>query len=153
MADLQAELVQVVRLPGVDGGLNILDDVDAVDDEVLANVPGEGDWVREDLDNRQQLLDLVSNALAVANQVFDHVGELGEVLHTVQFLVKVGLVAVLESPFGSGDNLLDIMNAGLELVKALGADGTFEEAFDEVKSFVSSQIDGLREVVGDLGMS
>ena len=31
MAGLQAELVHIVRVPGIDGALNILDDVDAVD--------------------------------------------------------------------------------------------------------------------------
>lgn len=65
VADVLAEALPLVLLLGRDGVLHILEDVDAVDDEVLGNVPGERPRVREDGDDLGELGDVVLEVLAV----------------------------------------------------------------------------------------
>ena len=131
MADIVAERAPLLLVPGVDGALDIVEDLNAVDDEILADVPDEGDGVGEDFYDMLEHLDVVLQVLAVGDGRLRLFCQLSEVLDALQLTIERGRLAVVERLRCGGDDRLDIMDALAKSVEAFGLHGALEEALNE----------------------
>jgi hypothetical protein len=141
MADVVSKRAPLLLVPGVDGALDVVEDLNSIDNEVLANVPDEGNGVGEDLDDVLEHLDVVLQVLAVGDGRLRLFRQLSEVLDALQLAVERGCLAVVERLRCGWDDRLDILDALAESVEAFGLHGALEEALNEQECILSVQFD------------
>lgn len=141
--DVLAELLPLLGVVRVDGIFDIVVDIDAIDEEVLADVPGEADGRFEGGDDLAELLDIILEVFAVRDGVLGLFGDVGHVLDAIKLGVEAGGLAVVVGLLNGRDDSFNIVDAGRKLVEAFGGDGTLEEAFNEVDDLASGHLDGF----------
>jgi len=142
LSNIESELLVVLGLPSSHGGLNLSEDVSSVDDEVLKSVSREAGWALEDLDHVLELLEVSLDLLAVGNRGLGSLGQLAKVggaldlvLQVVDGAVGVGLLAIL-------DNVLDVLDARLDVSESFSLNSTFKDARNDLGDLLEA-LNGL----------
>ena len=136
LSDLVTEVAPVSSFVVTDGGGDLSVDLLSVNDKILSNVVSEGGWAIEDGDHLHELLPVGLDGSAVLHARLDNLHHLSDLLDSIDDGSNVFLLEVLDGGLGIFDDLLGILDAGFDVGKALGVDGSLEEASNDLLEFL-----------------
>jgi hypothetical protein len=131
--DPVAEVGEIARLVSLDSAGDLLEDVNSVDDDALANIVQERAGVLEGFDHLEEGLNISSSNLALLDGSGDDFDGLTDEGNT--FLDLGGNLSL--DVFNTSDDILDndlvVLNAGLDVIEDGSFTNTVKETLDEVQ--------------------
>jgi len=138
---LTAVLSEVEPLLGLvvgNGTLDFLGDLDTVVNDITSDVPGKGDWASEGFGHLGELLPVGLDATAVLHGRLDELDNISDILDTGDDVLKIFLLELGESVLSVMDDALTILDAVLNIRKALSIKCSHKEALDNLNVLLST---------------
>jgi len=132
-ANLVSEVFPVLLVVVLDGCLDLFGDFDVVDDDIFANMPGEGRGGGEVFSNGLKLGPVSLHRRAVLHSRLNVGQGISNLLQTIDDILDILGLEVSEGLLSILDDMLAITDALLDVSEALGIDGSEKEAFGEEK--------------------
>jgi len=130
--DVVTELSVVGGLELGDGVIDLVVDLGSVDDDVVANVIGEGEWVGEDFGHLLELLPVGNDSLALLDVLLDLNDGFAEHLESLNGALSGVLLEVLHGSFDLGEESFGILDTSLNVLESLSIDGTLKNSDDDL---------------------
>jgi hypothetical protein len=155
--DPVTEVGEISSLVSLDGTVDLLEDIDSVDNDGLANIVQERGGVLEGLDHLEEGGNISTSNLALLDGIGDDFDGLTDEGNTFFNLGSNLSLDHFNTSDDIGDDNLIFLNASLDVVKDGGSTDTVKETLDEVQDvgsvisggLISGEIVGVLEVFVD----
>jgi hypothetical protein len=144
--DPVAEVGEISRLISLDSTADLLEDINSVDEDALANIVQERGGVLERFDHLEEGLDVSTSNLALLHGSGDDFDGLADEGNTFLNLGGNLSLDVFNTGDHVGDDDLVVTNASLDIVEDGGGTNTVKETLDEVQdvgSVISVSLEGV----------
>jgi hypothetical protein len=131
--DPVAEVGEISRLVSLDSTADLLEDIDSVNEDALANIVQERGGALEGLNHLEEGLDISTGDLALLDSSGDDFDSLADEGNTFLDLRGNLSLDIFNTSDDVDDNSLVVANAGLDVVKDVGGTNTVKETLDEVQ--------------------
>lgn len=128
----KSEVFPLLGLVVSDSGLDLLEDLDTVDQNVFTNVVGERGWAIEDSSHLDELFPVSLDVGAVRHTSFDLLDEISNIFKSSNNILGILLLEVSNSRLNVGDNVLTILDALGDIIESFGVKGSLEETTNDV---------------------
>lgn len=120
---------------------NLGEDLDTVDAEVVTNVVDESPWVGEDGGHLLEFREIGNDAFAVGESVF-HLKDTGsDGFESLELIGGISFPEKCDSAFDISEDGFSILDAVLDVLKALSVDGSQKDANDDLFNFCDVNLD------------